>query len=273
MINISKIIIPIASLILMFIYGCPKTYTKDKNASIHTYERSEVRMRLGDVRNASGITFNPDSNTLFIVQDSPTIIHEINFSGNVLRSITLKNMDDVEGITHLGGDRFAIIEESSSIIYFLSIKKETTIIDKKDCATMKLDIEGNNYGIEGITYDAHNKCLYVIKEKKPKKILRIYIGSEKVEVPFDLESINISDAAGIVIDPRSGHLLILSEESKCIIECTIEGKELARLSLYENQANLKRDFKKPEGITIDPKSGKIFTCGENNEFYIFSSKK
>lgn len=259
----------LSCLLLIFNTGCPQSYSKDKRAFIHTYTRCAPRMRIADCRNASGIAFNPDTNTLFVVEDSPTLIHEINFEGQTLRTIQLTHMDDIEGITYLGNNRFAIVEESSSSIYFIFIKPDTQQIDQKSTAIMQLKVPPSNEGLEGLAYDPENKCLYVVKEKNPRKILRVYIGSEKVETPWDLEKINIDDVSDICFDQKTKHLLILSQESKCIVECTTDGQELARLSLHKGQSHLKREFTKPEGIAIDPKTGKVFTCGEKDEFYIF----
>ena len=260
-------------LMLLLSVGCPKTYTKDKSALIHNYTRSAPRMRLANVRNASGITYNPDTDTLFMIQDSPSVIRELNDRGEILRSIPVEKLNDTEGIAYLGNKRFALLEESTSKIYFCSIDKKTKEIRYKDIVSIDVPSKPGNTGLEGITYDAENKCVYVVKEKAPRKIFRIYLGSEKVEIPWDLEKTKIDDASDICFDSRTNHLLILSQESKCIVECTIDGKELARLSLEKGQSNLKREFKKPEGITINPKTGRIFTCGEKDEFYIFSDKK
>lgn len=266
--------VSIASLLFIFCSGCPRSYSKAEGAFIHNYTRCAPRMRIPYARNSSGIAFNPDTNSLFVVEDSPTLIHEIDFKGEILRTITLIGMDDIEAITYLGKNRFAIAEESSSTIYFIYIKPTTKEIHKKSTASIVLNVSNsNNEGLEGLAYDPENKCLYAVKEKNPKKILRIYIGSERVDTPWDLEKINIDDASDICFDPKFKRLLILSEESKCIVECTTSGKEMARLSLYKGQSNLKRDFEKPEGITIDPKSRKVFTCGEKDEFYIFGPKK
>ena len=253
-------------------YGCGKNPIGN-NSKITKYTRSAPRMRLANVRNASGITFNHDTNTLFLIEDSPSVIREINEKGKILRSIQMEKMDDTEGIAYLGNKRFALIEESTSKIYFCSIDKKTTNIKLKDMVTLAVPSPPSNTGLEGITYDPEMKCLYVIKEKDPKKIFRVYLGTEKIEEPWDLENININDASDICFDTRTGHLLILSHESRSIVECTTKGKELARISLKKGQSNLKRNFEKPEGITIDPKTGKIFTCGEKDEFYIFAEQK
>ena len=265
--NIYLVLLP--CLLLLFSTGCPQSYSKDKSSVIHNYTRCAPRMRIDNLRNASGIAFNPDSNSLFVVEDSPALIHEINFKGQILRTIELTNMNDIEAITYLGNSRFALMEESSSSIYFIYIKPDTKEIDKQSTAVLKLDVPPDNTGFEGLAYDNENQCLYAVKEKNPKKILRIFIGSEKIDSPWDLETIKIGDVSDVCLDPRTGHLLLLSHESKCIVECTTDGKELARLSLRKGQSNLKREFKKPEGIAIDPKTGRVFTCGEKDEFYIF----
>lgn len=260
-------------IILCFVYGCSKDYSFDNDYKLKNYTRTAPRMRLANVRNASGITFNPDTNTLFLIQDSPTVIVELNDKGEILRSINVEKLNDTEGIAYLGNKRFALLEEGNSNIYFCSIDERTTKINFKDMVVLNLPVPPSNTGLEGITYDPENKCIYAIKEKNPKKIFRIYLGTDKTDVPWDLEKINIGDASDICFDPRTGHLLILSQESRCITECTISGKELGRFSLEEGHHHMKRDFRKPEGITIDPKTGRIFTCGEKDELYIFGPKE
>lgn len=260
----------------IFVYlssGCNKDYSFNDDFKLKNYTRTAPRMRLPGVRNASGITFNPDTNTLFLVQDSPSIVLEINDRGEILRSINIEKLNDTEGITYLGNKRFALLEEGTSKIYFCSIDEKTTDINFKDMVSLSLPVKPNNTGLEGITYDPENKCMYVIKEKDSRKIFRIYLGTDKIDEPWDLEKIDIKDASGICFDPATGHLLILSQESKCIVECTVSGKLLGRFSLEEGYHNIKRDFEKPEGITIDPKTGRIFICGEQDEFYIFGPKQ
>ena len=138
--------------------------------------------------------------------------------------------------------------------------------------SLEVPSKASNTGLEGITYDPEIKCFYVVKEKNPKKIFRVYLGTDKIEEPWDLEDLKIQDVSDICFDPQTGNLYILSHESKCIVECTTSGKELGRIYLKKGQSNLKRDIDKPEGITID-KTGKIYVCGENDEFYIFSEKQ
>ena len=270
--NIIAFLLPFALLAVLFIFdSCVQEYKNDKNAIIHKYTRNAPRMKLNNVRNASGLTFCNDTNTVFVVQDSPSKIIEINYSGQIIRKIKLNDMNDIEGITYLGNNRFAIVEESTSTIYFVSIKHDTKEISKQDTAPLHLKIPNNNHeGLSGITYDPENKALFVITEKNPKSITKIFIGSEKQETPWDLEKTDIKDASGIAYDSTTKHLFIVSKTSKNILELTSNGKVLAKLPLTKGYSNLKRTLKKPEGISIDSKNRRFFICGEKNEFYIFA---
>ena len=79
----------------------------------------------------------------------------------------------------------------------------------------------------------------------------------------------MSDVSDIFYDDRTGHLLVLSDESKSVVECTVEGKEISRLSLKAGSAGLKDTIGQPEGITMDDE-GNLFICSEPNVLYCFS---
>ena len=263
-----RFVLSIVGLSLLLTTGCNDA-APDSRSLIARYVRCAPRMRIPHARNASGIAFNPDTGTLFVIQDSPPLIKEINFEGHVLRDIKLMGVDDMEGIAYMGGGRFILAEESTSMLLFVSIGPETTSISRADSTEINLDMPvGDNEGLEGVAYDDVNKLVYAVKEKNPKTIMRVDIVTGEPDIPFDLERLNIGDASGICIDPRSGNLLILSQESRCIVECTPQGEQLAVVHLTRGKTDFKRDFNKPEGITMDPVTGKIFICGENDEFYI-----
>ena len=71
--------------------------------------------------NASGITYSPHSNTLFMVVNNPEKIYELSLSGHMLRIIFLSGFDDTEGIAHIEGDRFVILEERRSTLSLVNI--------------------------------------------------------------------------------------------------------------------------------------------------------
>src|ERR1041384_2558029 len=68
---------------------------------------------------ASGVTYNWDTNTLFVVGDGGTSVVEVSKTGALLSSMTLApgaspqgtEFYDTEGIAYTGGGKFVIIEE------------------------------------------------------------------------------------------------------------------------------------------------------------------
>ncbi len=69
----------------------------------------------------------------------------------------------------------------------------------------------------------------------------------------------LTEAQGIALDPRTGHLLIVDdyEGSNSLYEYDAEGNFLASLSLYEYGLD-------PEGIAIRPGSGQVFIAFQSS---------
>ncbi len=61
--------------------------------------------------NASGLTYHPGRNSLFSVINRPPQIVELTLSGKLKRTIPVRGVDDLEGITHVRGNEFFIADE------------------------------------------------------------------------------------------------------------------------------------------------------------------
>nr|ART35410.1 A233 [uncultured bacterium] len=59
--------------------------------------------------------------------------------------------------------------------------------------------------------------------------------------------------SSVVFDQQSGHLILLSDESKLLIEMTDEGKVVSFRSLERGFAGLLKGIPQAEGATIDDK--------------------
>ncbi len=66
--------------------------------------------------NASGLTFNPLSQTLLVVFNRPARIMELGLDGSKKRTITLHGFNDTEGMTHIRHNIFAVLEERRQTI-------------------------------------------------------------------------------------------------------------------------------------------------------------
>ncbi|MCB1667124.1 MAG: SdiA-regulated domain-containing protein [Porticoccaceae bacterium] len=228
-------------------------------------------------KNASGITFNPDTETLFVVINSPEKLLELDRNGNVFRQIALVGFHDTEGVVYLGNQQFAIIEERRNTVVLININDDTSTIDRHSQRSLSLPPAGigNNKGLEGLAADRVNNRLYIVNEKTPRQLLQIdgFIDNSlqlSVSEPWRLEdsAINGRDFAGLHFNNQKNSLLLLSEESRRVYEVDTTGNLIEEISLNKNSSGLTENIPQPEGITLD-NQGSLFIISEPNLFYRF----
>ena len=143
--------------------------------------------------NASGLTYNHDTDTLFAVVNGPELLIELNKDGTEKRLIELKGFDDTEGVVYLGNQRYAIIEEDRRTIALVTIGELTRWVYREDATLFSLPLTSyNNKGFEGISYDASRDTLTIVNEKRPRAIYQVsgLITQQRnitVSSPWDLE--------------------------------------------------------------------------------------
>jgi uncharacterized protein YjiK len=271
----------ITTLTAAFAAHCLPAAGGEKSLGLDQYvlRKGPVRVK-GITDNASGMTYNWDTKTLFIVIDSPRKIVEVDKNGEMQRVITLNGFADPEGIAYLGDDTFAVVEEGRCNICVFKIAAGVETIDAEAVSRTKIETARvGNKGLEGITYDAKNGRIYVVKEKRPRKIYAIdrkdlAKGAEAVTHPWDAEknSLDCVDHSDIFYHPGTGHFVVLSHESFCAVECDSRGAKLSRMSFRADATGLEKDIPKAEGVTMD-EDDVLYVCSESNFFYVFARGK
>ena len=233
--------------------------------------------------NASGLTYSPVTGTLFLVVNKPCLVVEIALDGTTRRIVELKGFDDTECITHVTGATFIVGEERRGNLCRVKIGKQTSSIRYDSSEVAKLFVEGdaNNRGLEGLCYSPAGRRIYCVKEGDPRRLYEISGTPDrstnppraKYRHPWDLQkaSLGMADLSGMFFDVKTGHLLMLSHESHCVVEATVDGKEIGRLKLTKGHANLAGDVQQPEGIAMDGE-GTLYICSEPNLLYVFKKK-
>jgi len=238
---------------------------------------------IGNIPNdLSGITYNSSTNTLFMVQNGDPTVYETDLFGNVLREVELKNFEDTEGIVHIGGTGFAVVEERRGKVVFFDIFSNTDRVNynNTDKAQMPTALGpwGANVGLEGITYYPPTNKIFTVKEKTPKGYYSFTVPTsfpitlstsntdivcDMTQNPFglsDLSDIHHLGLSGATDATTGTHTLLLSHESRTLVEVDANCNEISRLDFpYINQ---------PEGITMD-NNGTIYIVAEPNLFYVF----
>ena len=115
----------------------------------------------GVFKNASGLTYSPHSKTLFCITNSGTLV-EFTREGKSKRTIRLRGFADPEGIAHVEGNTFAIIEENRGTISFVTLDAKTKLAKLDPSTELKVDTVGGNKGLEGLTYDSLSKTFFVL---------------------------------------------------------------------------------------------------------------
>lgn len=199
--------------------------------------------------NLSGLTFDPDLNLLWAVTNGPNELLALSRDGDVERRYSLDGFHDVEAVSYAGNGQLVIAEErrQSLVIVDVPIAEDGKLSpdrplsrDQYPALTLALGKEDNK-GLEGLAYDLKGDRLFVTKERDPRQLLEVSGLRASLAGGFSLHVRDLSslvkdkvfatDLSSVVFDQQSGHLILLSDESKLLIEMTDEGKVVSFRSL------------------------------------------
>lgn len=240
----------------------------------------EAKPIIGIKKNLSGLTWNQDTKTLFAIVNNPTQVIELTPTGERLRTINLTDVGDPEAIEYIGNNHFIIAEERYQKLIQIMIDKDTQQIDARKLEQITLGLgKTDNKGIEGLAWDSNNKRIYAAKERNPIHIYEVTGFPLSPNTTLDIVIENnakrdnqlfIRDISGLDFNNHYGHLLVLSDESKLILEVDKKGRPISSLSLLMG-AGLSRPIPQAEGIAMDDKNN-LYLVSEPNLFYVFKKK-
>lgn len=234
----------------------------------------------GLTRNASGLTFNAETGTLFTVINRPPQIAELTTEGRLLRVIALDGVKDPEGITYVQGDSYVISDEESHRMYWVQIGRDTQRVSVAGRPSLGIGIDKlHNSSFEGISWDGVHKRLYVVREKLPMRVLVITgLDPAASSTGFNIDigewkspratSLFMSDLSSVTVHDETGHLLLLSDESALIVEYAQDGRPVSMMPLWRGFNGLQRKVPQPEGVAVGT-DGKLYLLSEPNLFYRF----
>ena len=160
---------------------------------------------------ASAVTYDWDTDTLFVVGDGGTSVVQVaRRPAQLINSMTLApggspqgtTFYDTEGITYVGGGKFVLVEERDRQVNLFTYVAGATLT-RADVQTVKLGTFVGNIGIEGISFDPSTNGrparFIAVKETEPKEIFQTDIdftahGDQRLDRTTD-ESINLFDPA------------------------------------------------------------------------------
>ncbi|WP_415845763.1 SdiA-regulated domain-containing protein [Stutzerimonas zhaodongensis] len=229
----------------------------------------------------SALTYDHHRNTLFSVTNGSRLLLELSLEGELLREIELTGFLDPEAVEYIEPGVLVIADERLQQLVRIEIDDETRSVDleQSERLTLNFDLREKNKGFEGLAYDASTRRLFVGKEQNPLRILEVkgFPPSKGLEpLAVDVQENTLRDDGLFVTDISSlhyvdqyHHLLVLSDESRLLVELDAEGEAISSLSLEEGKHGLRNDVPQAEGVTMGP-DGTIYITSEPNLFYTFT---
>ncbi len=239
---------------------------------------------------ASSVTYDWDTDSLFVVGDGGTSVVQVDKTGHLINSMTLARgaspqgteFYDTEGIAYIGGGRFVLAEERYRQIDRFTYVANTTL-NRSDVQTVKLGTTIDNIGIEGVTDDPLTSGFVAVKETQPEGIFQTGIdfaaGTATNGSPTTENSVNLFDPAlaGLadfsdvfalsnlttLTGPDTTHLILLSQESGRIVNIDRSGHVASALTIVGDPGNpLSVPDQTDEGVVLD-NDGRLYVVNED----------
>ena len=241
---------------------------------------------------ASAVTWNRNTNTLFIVGDGGRFIQQTSLTGVVINSMALPTtlnpsragveFDDPEGLSWVGGNTFVMTEERKRNVVRFDYAAGTTL-DRANTSTVTLGTTVGNTGLEGVTYDPSSNSYILVNQAAgsgaAQNILQTSItfsgtggsatngSSTTVNATSLFPASNIgfadlndvyalSNVAGFA-GAASNNLLVLTNAGAI--------KEVTRAGVVVSQRTIPSGTAQIEGITLDDQ-GFIYLVSDNGDF-------
>jgi uncharacterized protein YjiK len=227
----------------------------------------------------SGLSYDPDRNSLFTVTNQNAEMVELSLDGRVLRRIPLVGFGDAEAVEYISRGVYVITDERRQRLIKVTIDDNTQALNATDAEQLTLGLDaGGNKGFEGLAYDSRGKRLFIARERDPVQIIEVRgFPRASADAPGNLQvlsdskrdaSLSVRDLSSLQFDQSTGHLLALSDESKRILEIDATGRSIGSGSLTEGSMGLSKSVPQAEGLAMDAK-GTLYVVSEPNLFYAF----
>lgn len=241
---------------------------------------------------ASGVTYNWDTDTLFIIGDGSRSITQVSKTGELIDTMTLAlragapqgtDFYDLEGITYIGNNEFVIAEERDRQLVKISYTPGVTK-SRSDAQTVKIGAFVDNIGTEGLSSDPLTGGFIALREKSPIGVFQTGIdwnagtatnGSAATENStnlFDTNLLGMTDVADVFAlsnlptmsgGPQEGNLLVIGQEDARVVNIDRAGNIHSTLQLAADPGSpISAPDQQHEGITMD-RAGFIYIVNEN----------
>ncbi|WP_430447334.1 MAG: SdiA-regulated domain-containing protein [Pseudomonas piscis] len=223
---------------------------------------------------ASDLSYNPRTKTLFSVMGKHPFLVELSLQGDVLRKIPLVGWSNPEGVTVMEDGLMAIVDEREHSLVIVKVDGSTSQLNIADFPKYDLGpSQDQNKAFEAVAWDPRKQQLLLGEERPPALFTwssdgRVLKG-DKQRLPSD--ELDLRNLSALGIDPRTGHTLVLSAESHLLLELDEQGEQVSFMTLLGGFNGLKNTIPRAEGVAMD-EAGNLYMVSESNLFYRFEKR-
>lgn len=221
---------------------------------------------------ASDLAYSPQTRTLFAVMGKNPFLVELTLDGDVLRKIPLVGWSNPEGVAVLEDGQLVIVDERRHDMTLVKVDAHTTTLNRADYKPFDLgESVEKNKGFEAAAWDPARKRI-VIGEERPPKLYTLDsdgrgpLAGEKRDLPST--ELDLRNLSALSVDPRTGHLLVLSADSNMLLELDEQGEQVSFMTLLGGFNGLGDTLPRAEGVAMDGE-GNLYMVSEPNLFYRF----
>lgn len=240
----------------------------------------EARPVAGVTRKLSGLAWDAQRGHLWAVADEPPQLLALNADGDVLARHPLAGFDGVAGVAVLGDGRLLLAEEHRPSLVVAPIPAGPDAVLSRDGlpALTLAPGDGDHADFAGVAYDEAGDRVFVVMKHAPRKLHEIRNLRASLAGRLDVEIIDreawlrgkflAHDFSSVEFDPRTGHLILLSDASRLALEIDTEGRQIGYQGLGAGFAGLADSVPQAEGVALDGR-GKLYVVSAPNLFYAF----
>ncbi|RYD45897.1 MAG: hypothetical protein EOP85_08485, partial [Verrucomicrobiaceae bacterium] len=241
---------------------------------------------------ASAVTYNWDTDTLFVTGDGGRSVTQVSKTGELIDTMSLAlkpgapqgvEFYDPEGLTYVGNGQFVLSEERDRQIVRFTYAAGT-ILTRENAQTVDLGTFDDNTGTEGLSWDPLTGGFVVLKEKAPIGVFHTMVdfasrtatnGSSTTvnsENLFDTTLLGMTDVADVFTFsnlpamagmPHEGNMLVLGQEDARVVNISRSGVIHSTLNITADPGDtVSSPNMQHEGITMD-RDGNIYVVNEN----------
>lgn len=246
------------------------------------YRMDIVGRRIDNVENLSGLSWDAQRKQLVAVLNRPATLLLLDREGREQSRYRLRGFSDTEAVAALGDGWYAVTEEGREQLAVFQVPADGKggEIQHAQAVVLGLDLssgDDGNAGFEGLAYDMADDALFVAKEHSLTRLYEVH-GLAALRGNGELRGLSIRDRSDLLaplrasddlssveVDPRTHHLLLLSDEGQRVTELSRDGVPLGQRLLDGSVAG-EPPLAQAEGVAID-EEGTLYVVSEPNRFY------